>query len=134
VSGKVIALWGLSFKPRTDDMREAPSRTLIDKLIAEGASVRAYDPVAMDEAKHIYGDTRGLVFCESAEEVLEGANALAIVTEWKNFWSPDFENLASQLSDKAIFDGRNLYEPKALRPFGLRYFAIGRGDQLTDFL
>jgi UDPglucose 6-dehydrogenase len=134
VSGKVIALWGLSFKPRTDDMREAPSRTLIDKLIAEGASVRAYDPVAIDEAKHIYGDTNGLVFCDSAEEVLEGANALAIVTEWKNFWSPDFDNLASKLSDKAIFDGRNLYEPKAMQPFGLRYFAIGRGEQFTDNL
>lgn len=131
VSGKVIALWGLSFKPRTDDMREAPSRTLLERLIAEGAMVRAYDPVAMDEAREIYGDKPGLEFCESADEALEGANALAIVTEWKNFWSPDFAYLAEQLSDKAIFDGRNLYEPKALRPFGLRYFAIGRGETLV---
>jgi UDPglucose 6-dehydrogenase len=131
IKGKTFALWGLSFKPRTDDMREAPSRVLLERLIAGGASVRAYDPVAIDEARHIYGDFAGLEFCESAEEALQGANALAIVTEWKNFWSPDFSNLAEQLSDKAIFDGRNLYEPGALKPFGLRYFAIGRGEQLA---
>jgi UDPglucose 6-dehydrogenase len=131
IKGKTIALWGLAFKPRTDDMREAPSRVLLERLIAAGASVRAYDPVAMDEARHIYGDMAGLEFCDSADEALQGANALAIVTEWKNFWSPDFGDLAVQLSDKAIFDGRNLYEPEALRPFGLRYFAIGRGEQLA---
>ncbi len=131
LTGKVFALWGLSFKPRTDDMREAPSRVLLERLIAEGASVRAYDPVAIDEARHIYADFAGLEFCESADEALQGANALAIVTEWKNFWSPDFSNLAEQLTDKAIFDGRNLYEPGALKPFGLRYFAIGRGEQLA---
>jgi len=130
LAGKVIALWGLSFKPRTDDMREAPSRTLLERLIAAGATVRAYDPVAMDEARHIYGpDYQGLEFCETADDALVGADALAIVTEWKNFWSPDFDNLAEQLADKAIFDGRNLYEPAALKPFGLRYFAIGRGEQ-----
>ena len=131
LAGKVFALWGLSFKPRTDDMREAPSRTLLERLVAEGATVRAYDPVAMDEARHIYEDFSGLEFCDSADEALQGANALAIVTEWKNFWSPDFSNLAKQLSDKAIFDGRNLYEPRAMKPFGLRYFAIGRGEQLA---
>jgi len=131
LKGKVVALWGLSFKPRTDDMREAPSRTLLERLISKGASVRAYDPVAMDEARHIYGNQEGLQFCESADEALLGANALAIVTEWKNFWSPDFGNLAEQLSDKAVFDGRNLYEPGALKPFGLRYFAIGRGEQVA---
>ncbi len=129
VAGKVIALWGLSFKPRTDDMREAPSRTLLERLIAEGAIVKAYDPVALEEARQIYGDKTGLQLCDSADEALQGANALAIVTEWKNFWSPDFSDLAEQLADKAIFDGRNLYEPKALKPFGLRYFAIGRGEQ-----
>jgi len=131
LAGKTFALWGLSFKPRTDDMREAPSRVLLERLIAEGASVRAYDPVALDEARHIYGDFAGLELCESADEALQGANALAIVTEWKNFWSPDFSNLAEQLSDKAIFDGRNLYEPDVLKPFGLKYFAIGRGEQLA---
>jgi len=93
--------------------------------------VRAYDPVAMDEARHIYGDEAGLVLCETADEALEGANALAILTEWKNFWSPDFSNLAEKLTDKAIFDGRNLYEPEAVKPFGLRYFAIGRGERLV---
>jgi len=131
LKGKVFALWGLSFKPRTDDMREAPSRTLLERLISEGASVRAYDPVAMNEARHIYGNQAGLQFCESADDALIGANALAIVTEWKNFWSPDFGNLAEQLADKAVFDGRNLYEPGTLKPFGLRYFAIGRGEQVA---
>jgi UDPglucose 6-dehydrogenase len=130
LAGKVIALWGLSFKPGTDDMREAPSRTLLEKLIAKGATVRAYDPVAMDEARRIYGDKAGLELCDSTDDALKGANALAIVTEWKNFWSPDFDYLAKQLSDKAIFDGRNLYEPNALKPFGLRYFGIGRGERL----
>ena len=131
LAGKVFALWGLAFKPRTDDMREAPSRTLLERLIGAGASVRAYDPVAIDEARHIYGaDYRGLELCDTADDALAGANALAIVTEWKNFWSPDFSNLAEQLADKAIFDGRNLYEPAALKPFGLRYFGIGRGEQL----
>ena len=131
LAGKTIALWGLSFKPRTDDMREAPSRVLLERLIAEGARVRAYDPVAMNEARQIYRDLAGFELCDSADETLHGANALAIVTEWKNFWSPDFANLAEQLSDRAIFDGRNLYEPDALKPFGLRYFAIGRGEQLV---
>ena len=86
----------------------------------------------MDEARHIYGqDFEGLELCETADDALEGADVLAIVTEWKNFWSPDFENLAVKLRDKAIFDGRNLYEPGSLKPFGLRYFAIGRGEQLA---
>ena len=128
---KVIALWGLSFKPRTDDMRAAPSRNLLERLIAEGARVRAYDPVAMDETRHIYGDLDGLELCETADDTLVGASALAIVTEWKNFWSPDFTNIADQLADKAIFDGRNLYDPAAVKSFGLRYFAIGRGEQLN---
>ena len=131
LKGKVFAIWGLSFKPRTDDMRAAPSRTLLERLIAAGATVRAYDPVAMDEARHLYADEKGLVLCETADEAVEGANALAILTEWKNFWSPDFSNLAAELADKAIFDGRNLYEPEAVTPFGLRYFAIGRGERLV---
>ena len=131
LKGKVIALWGLSFKPRTDDMRAAPSRNLLERLITAGASVRAYDPVAIDEAKHIYGDMQGLEFCDSADEALQGSNVLAIVTEWKNFWGPDFANIADQLADKAIFDGRNLYDPAVVKTFGLRYFAIGRGEQLN---
>jgi len=132
LKGKVIAIWGLSFKPRTDDMREAPSRVLLERLIAEGASVRAYDPVALDETRKIYGDMAGLVLCETAEEAVQGADALAIVTEWKNFWSPDFSHLAEQLSDRAIFDGRNLYDPAMVKSHGLRYFAIGRGEQLNQ--
>ena len=112
-------------------MRAAPSRNLLERLIAEGASVRAYDPVAMDEARHIYGDLQGLVLCETADEALQGSDVLAIVTEWKNFWGPDFANISTQLADKAIFDGRNLYEPAAVKSFGLRYFAIGRGEQLN---
>ena len=131
LKGKVFALWGLSFKPRTDDMRAAPSRTLLERLIEAGATVRAYDPVAMDEARHIYGEKEGLVLCETADEAVEGANALAILTEWKNFWSPNFSSLAENLADKAIFDGRNLYEPDVVKPFGLRYFAIGRGERLA---
>ena len=131
IKGKTFALWGLAFKPRTDDMREAPSRTLLERLIAEGATVRAYDPVAMDESRHIYGDKAGLDYCETADEALNGADALAIVTEWKNFWSPDFGNMANQLADKVIFDGRNLYEPSTLKSFGLRYFGIGRGERLA---
>jgi UDPglucose 6-dehydrogenase len=129
LKGKVIALWGLSFKPRTDDMRAAPSRVLLERLIAEGASVRAYDPVAMDETRHIYGELAGLVLCESADEAVQGADALAVVTEWKIFWSPDFEHLATQLGDRAIFDGRNLYDPVAVKSHGMRYFAIGRGER-----
>ena len=130
VSGKIVAIWGLAFKPRTDDMREASSRVLLEKLIESGAKVRAYDPVAMEEARRIYGDLAGLELCESAESALEGADVLAVVTEWKDFWSPDFDKLARQLSDKAIFDGRNLYDPETLKVFGLRYFAIGRGERL----
>jgi len=131
LKGKVIAIWGLSFKPHTDDMRAAPSRVLLERLIAEGASVRAYDPVAMDETRQIYGDLAGLELCDSADDALQGANALAIVTEWKNFWNPDFTNLASQLGDKVIFDGRNLYDPAVVKSNGLRYFAIGRGERLN---
>jgi UDPglucose 6-dehydrogenase len=131
LKGKVIALWGLSFKPQTDDMRAAPSRVLLERLIAEGASVRAFDPVAMDEARHIYGELAGLELCETADDALQGADALAIVTEWKNFWSPNFDSLASELTDKAIFDGRNLYDPATVKAFGLRYFAIGRGEAIN---
>ena len=127
---KVIAVWGLSFKPRTDDMREAPSRNLIEKLTAHGAKIRCYDPVALEEARRLYPDNENIEFCESADDAVKGVNALAIVTEWKNFWSPDFGLLADQLIDKAIFDGRNLYSPETVKPYGLRYFAIGRGEQL----
>ena len=127
LAGKTIALWGLSFKPNTDDMREAPSRVLMEALWKAGASVRAYDPEAMVEAGRIYPDQDGLALCDSAHEALEGADALAIVTEWQQFRSPDFEVIKETVADKVVFDGRNLYEPDTVEQFGLAYYAIGRG-------
>jgi UDPglucose 6-dehydrogenase len=123
---KVFALWGLAFKPDTDDMREAPSRVLIDALLAEGASVQAYDPEAMVEARRLYGENTEIRFCNSAKEALEGANALAIVTEWKQFNSPNFQRMSELLIDKVVFDGRNLYDPTTVKRYGLAYYAIGR--------
>ncbi len=132
LAGKTIAVWGLSFKPRTDDMREAPSRVLMEALWEAGATVRAYDPEAMDEARRIYPDQDGLELCENAYDVLEGADALTIVTEWQEFRSPDLELIKEKLNDPVIFDGRNLYEPEVLRALGLSYYAIGRGDNVAD--
>lgn len=126
VKGKIFALWGLAFKPNTDDMREAPSRVLIEALIDAGATVQAYDPEAMHEARRIYGDKAGLAYCEMQPDTLQNADALLIVTEWKQFRSPDFEQLSHQLKDKVIFDGRNMYEPRLVKQAGLKYFAIGR--------
>jgi UDPglucose 6-dehydrogenase len=128
--GKVFALWGLSFKPNTDDMREASSRVLMEDLWAAGCRVRAYDPVALSEAHRLYGERSDLVLCRSADEALEGADALAIVTEWREFRSPDFDGVRAKLRSPVIFDGRNLYDPSLLRRLGFRYFAIGRGDSL----
>jgi UDPglucose 6-dehydrogenase len=128
LTGKVIAIWGLAFKPNTNDMREASSRALMEALWAAGAKVRAYDPVALDEAGHIYGPRADLTLCSRADQALEGADALAIVTEWREFRSPDFDLIASSLREPVIFDGRNLYEPAAMKQRGIRYFAIGRGE------
>jgi UDPglucose 6-dehydrogenase len=130
--GKVFALWGLSFKPNTDDMREAPSRVLIEALWKAGATVRAYDPVARHEAARLYGERKDLTLCERAEEALEGADALAIVTEWREFRSPDFEAIKAALRDPVIFDGRNLYDPKLLQRRGIVYYAVGRGERVDD--
>ena len=126
LQGKTFALWGLAFKPRTDDMREAPSRVILEALINAGAAVRAFDPEAMTEAKRIYGDKPGLTLVDTAEDALQGAHALVVVTEWKNFWSPDFELIKNTLKDAVIFDGRNLYQPKALKKQGIVYYGIGR--------
>lgn len=126
VKGKVFALWGLAFKPNTDDMREAPSRVLLEALIAAGATIQAYDPEAMDEAERIYGNKAGLKYCLQQQQALDNADALIIVTEWKQFRSPDFEQLNLQLNDRVIFDGRNMYEPKLVKQAGLQYYAIGR--------
>jgi UDPglucose 6-dehydrogenase len=127
LQGKIFALWGLAFKPKTDDMREAASRVILEALINAGAAVRAFDPEAMDEAKRIYGDKQGLTLVKMAEEALLGANALIVVTEWKNFWSPDFDLIKNSLKDPVIFDGRNLYQPELLKKQGITYYAIGRG-------
>ncbi len=124
--GLNFALWGLAFKPNTDDMREAPSRVLVGELLARGASVTAYDPVAMAEARHIYAGENRVRFADSPMAALEGADALAIVTEWKEFRSPDFERIKAVLRTPAIFDGRNLYEPAEVRKNGLEYYPIGR--------
>jgi len=127
LAGKTIALWGLSFKPRTDDMRDAPSRVLMESLWESGASVRAYDPEAMDEARRIYPDEQRLTLCDSAYGALDGADTLVIITEWQEFRSPDFQLIKQSLSDDVIFDGRNLYEPEMVEHLGLKYYAIGRG-------
>src|SRR3984885_9478850 len=125
--GKTIALWGLAFKPNTDDMREAASRVLMEALWAAGARVRAYDPVAMPECARIYGTRPDLVLCKTSPEVVEGADALAIVTEWREFRSPDFDAIKAALRTPAIFDGRNLYDPAQMARAGFSYYAIGRG-------
>lgn len=128
LEGKTIALWGLSFKPSTDDMREAPSRTLMEALWQAGATVRAYDPEAMQEAGRLYPDQPGFELCDTAYGTLDGADALAIITEWQEFRSPDFDTVKEKLADPVIFDGRNLYDPEVLRTLGLTYYAIGRGN------
>jgi UDPglucose 6-dehydrogenase len=127
VKGKVIAVWGLAFKPNTDDMREAPSRVLMEALWAAGASVRAYDPVAMEEARRLYGTRKELTLCKNAGEALEGADALAICTEWQEFRSPDLPSLKASLREAVIFDGRNLYDPALMSRQGILYYGIGRG-------
>lgn len=129
LKNKVISLWGLSFKPNTDDMREAPSRVLIECLLQAGARVQAFDPVAMIEAERIYGRRPDLVFCQSADHALEGADALAIVTEWSDFLSPDFVKIKQTLKQPTIFDGRNLYDPEYMAQLGIDYYAIGRGKK-----
>ena len=127
LKGKTIAVWGLSFKPNTDDMRAAPSRVLMESLWEAGATVRAYDPEAMDEARRIYPAQAGLTFCDSAYETLDGCDALVIVTEWQEFRSPDFGEVRDRIADGVIVDGRNLYEPDTVEGLGLKYYAIGRG-------
>ena len=126
LAGKTVAVWGLAFKPNTDDMREAPSLTLIDALLARGATVAAYDPVARDEAARVLAGRPGIRFADSMQSALDGADALAIVTEWKEFRSPDFADLKARLRTPAIFDGRNMYDPASVREAGLEYHAIGR--------
>jgi UDPglucose 6-dehydrogenase len=129
LKGKTIALWGLAFKPNTDDMREAASRVLMEALWKAGAKVRAYDPVAMAECARIYGARDDLTLCKSSPDALVGADALAIVTEWREFRSPDFHHIKSALKAPVIFDGRNLYDPAHMARAGFSYYAIGRGKR-----
>ena len=129
--GKTVALWGLAFKPNTDDMREASSRRLLQLLWDAGARVQAYDPEAMDEARRIFGERADLCLCGSAGEALQGADALVVITEWKQFRSPDFVRLQATLADAVVFDGRNLYEPAEVEAAGLAYYGIGRGRSLV---
>jgi len=126
LTGKHFALWGLAFKANTDDMREATSREVIKDLLGAGATVTAYDPAAMDEAKHCFANTPGLTYAENQSDALADANALVIVTEWKEFRSPDFAVLKAKLKTPIIFDGRNLYDPRMVRDLGFEYSAIGR--------
>jgi len=127
LAGRTMALWGLAFKPNTDDMREAPSRVLMEALWAAGARVRAHDPAALAEARRLYPGQERLVLCEDAFEALDGADALVVVTEWKAFWSPDFARIATALKHPVIFDGRNIYDPRAVESAGIAYYGIGRG-------
>ena len=128
LSGRTFGLWGLAFKPNTDDMREATSRVVISELFNRGATVTAYDPVAMEEAKRIFGDEPRLRYAESPMDALKGADALVIVTEWKEFRSPDFDRIKAELKTPVVFDGRNLYEPALVKASGLDYAPIGRAQ------
>jgi UDPglucose 6-dehydrogenase len=130
LAGRTVAIWGLSFKPNTDDMREASSRTLMEALWEAGAKVRAYDPKAREETHRIYGERPDLVLCKSAAEALEGADCLALVTEWMEFRSPDFDAVKAALKDPVIFDGRNVFDPSFIKRLGFTYYAIGRGDRV----
>ncbi|HWI41229.1 MAG TPA: UDP-glucose/GDP-mannose dehydrogenase family protein, partial [Verrucomicrobiae bacterium] len=125
--GKKIAIWGLSFKPRTDDMREAPSVVIINELLENGAEVHAHDPEAIGEARKIFGDR--ITYSHNHYDILEGADALAIVTEWNEYRNPDFDRIKSLLKSALVFDGRNLYEPKRMKDAGFEYFAIGRNGR-----
>ena len=127
LEGRTVAVWGLAFKPNTDDMREAPSRVLMEKLWAAGASVQAFDPESMKETQHLYPDESRLTLCGTKEQALKGADCLVVCTEWKEFRSPDFDQIAATIRSPVIFDGRNLYDAGILARHGLSYYAIGRG-------
>ncbi len=129
LQGRTFTLWGLAFKPGTDDMREAPSRVLLEALWREGCTIRAYDPAAMSEARRLYGERPDFQLCDRPMDALSGADALVIITEWSLFRSPDFGAIRQMLKQPVIFDGRNLYDPEYLREQGFVYYAIGRGEK-----
>jgi UDPglucose 6-dehydrogenase len=126
LTGRQFALWGLAFKPNTDDMREAPSRVIVDELLRRGADVVAYDPVAMPEARRVFGELPGLRFAADQAAALQGSDALLIVTEWRQFKSPDFEQIRTTLKQPVVIDGRNLYDPLLMKEMGIEYRGIGR--------
>ncbi|MGY0557014.1 UDP-glucose dehydrogenase family protein [Lysobacter sp. A421] len=130
LAGKTVAVWGLAFKPNTDDMRAAPSRRLLEQLWSVGAKVQAFDPEAAAETRRIFGDREDLLLCDSEYAALSGADALVVVTEWKQFRSPDFSRLSEELADAVIFDGRNLYPPDEVETAGIAYYGIGRGRSI----
>lgn len=134
VAHKIFAIWGLAFKPQTNDMRDAPSISLIESLLKEGATCQVYDPVAMIEARKIFSHHHNLVYCENPYTALEHADALAILTQWPQFLAPDFEKMAQNLNAKVIFDGRNVYEPNQLAALGFTYYGMGRGAALPHIL
>lgn len=134
LKGKTIALWGLSFKPKTDDMREASSRDLMEALWEKGAKVQAFDPEAMEECQRIYGTREDLSLVGTKEAALKGADALVVATEWKSFWAPDFDFIGEQLTNKVIVDGRNLYNPDRMADLGFAYYGIGRGLAIKPVL
>ena len=127
LSGRCFALWGLAFKPNTDDMREAPALTVIEDLLSAGATIRAFDPVAMNEARRVLNGRQGVAYAEDADAALEGADALLILTEWQQFRSPDFDLIRARLRQPVVFDGRNLYNPELMSRFGFQYYGVGRG-------
>ncbi|MDR5894392.1 UDP-glucose/GDP-mannose dehydrogenase family protein [Halomonas mongoliensis] len=129
LAGKTFALWGLSFKPNTDDMREAPSRVLMEALWEAGARVQAYDPEAMEETQRLYGHREELTLCGTKEAALKGADALVIVTEWQSFRAPDFDLIQRQLTQPVLFDGRNMYDPARMAKKGFTYYSVGRLPQ-----
>jgi UDPglucose 6-dehydrogenase len=126
LEGKNIAVWGLAFKPNTDDMRDAPSRTLIDALLKDGAHVFAHDPKAMDKAEHLYKDEDLITFFDDPYDATDGADALVLVTEWRQYWAPDFDQLEKNLNEKVLIDGRNIWSPEVVRNRGFTYYSIGR--------
>ena len=127
LTGRTFALWGLAFKPNTDDMRDAPSRVIVAELLSRGAAIQAYDPVAMDEARRVLGDASGLKLVSNADAALVGADALLLITEWKEFRTPDFDHIRTTLEQPVVFDGRNQWDPTLMRKFGLEYYGVGRG-------
>ena len=132
LSGRTVAIWGLAFKPNTDDMREAPSRVIVAELARRGAKLQAYDPVAMPEAQRVMEGTPGLSFAKNQQQALQGADALLVVTEWKEFRNPDFDAMKAALKQPLVFDGRNIYDPALMQMAGIEYHGIGRAAKVRE--